>query len=74
MGFLKWIENEGGAKGVARMINTESPTVCAWLTGIATPRASLMVKLVKLGRGAFSFEDIITETATLKAKRKRKKK
>lgn len=72
MKFLKWIEKQGGAHAVARMINTESPTVKRWLNGLTTPRAVVMVDLVKLGRGAFSFEDIILDTKFQKTKRKKK--
>lgn len=73
MRFLKWIEAQGGPHAVARMIETESPTVKLWMNGKTTPRAIIMVKLVKLGRGAFDFEDIIRETKFKKPKTRKKK-
>lgn len=62
MKFKKWIEAQGGPRVVAQKLGVESPTVNHWLKSHCTPKATVMVKLVKLGRGAFTFEDIILET------------
>lgn len=60
--FFNWIESQGGAKAVGRMLNTESPTVNSWLKKKARPRDETKQKLVVLGRGAFDLNDIINET------------
>jgi hypothetical protein len=62
MKFKKWIKDQGGPRAIARLLETESPTVYAWLSGAATPNALTMQKLVKLGRGAFDYDDIINDT------------
>ena len=66
MKFFKWIESQGGPKEVARLLGTESPTVKAWINGRASPRPQLMIKLVKLGKGAFDYKDIVLETTRVK--------
>jgi hypothetical protein len=62
MRFNKWIKKQGGPRAVAQLLGTESPTVRAWMRKSATPRAVVMQQLVKMGKGAFSYEDIISET------------
>jgi hypothetical protein len=62
MKFKKWVAAQGGARAVARLLGTESPTVYAWLSGQSTPKALTMQQLVKLGKGAFDYDDIISET------------
>ena len=63
--FMKWLHAEG-VKNVARLLGTESPTVKAWLYKGCCPRSDTMVKLVELGKGAFTLEDIVKECATSK--------
>lgn len=60
--FFSWIEEQGGAKAVARMLDTESPTVNSWLRKKARPRDETKQILVRLGKGAFDLNDIINET------------
>lgn len=62
MKFKKWVQAQGGARAVARLLGTESPTVYAWLQGHATPKALTMQQLIRLGKGAFTYDDIINET------------
>ena len=62
MKFKKWIELQGGPKALARKLGTESPTVYAWLRGAASPKALTMQKIVKMSRGALSYDDIIDAT------------
>lgn len=70
MKFRNWIKTQGGPVPVARSLGTESPTVYAWLSGVSTPSAVTMQRLVKMGKGAFDYGDIINETC--KAKRQRR--
>lgn len=60
--FQIWIEREGGPRVVARLLGTESPTVRSWLAGISSPKALTMQKIVRLAKGAVSYDDIINET------------
>lgn len=62
MKFKKWIEAQGGPRVLALKLGVESPTVNHWLKSRATPKALVMLKLMKLGKGAFTFEDMIQET------------
>lgn len=62
MKFKKWIQDQGGPRAVGRLLGVESPTIYAWMRGGSTPKALVMQKLVELGRGAFSYDDIINET------------
>ena len=52
----------GGPRRVAKMIDSESPRIRAWLRREAAPKAVIMQELVKLGNGAFDYDDIINET------------
>jgi hypothetical protein len=62
MKFKRWVASQGGATQVAALLGLETPTVNHWLWGNSTPRPRVMQKLVKLGKGAFSYDDIINET------------
>ncbi len=68
MRFTNWIKAQGGSTCVAAKLGVEAPTVNHWIWGNATPKALVMQKLVKMGRGAFDYDDIINET-----KKKRRK-
>lgn len=68
MRFFSWIDRVGGPRAVARLLNTESPTVRAWMRGDATPKALIMQQLVAFGEGAFDYEDIINETKSAQKK------
>jgi hypothetical protein len=57
--FRKWIDDEGGPKVVASNLRLNYRTVYFWLEGINSPTARLMVDLVKAGKGAFTYQDII---------------
>ena len=59
--FKGWIDNYGQSKLAIKLKVTRGATN-AWSLGIATPNAQLMPKLVALGRGAFTYEDIIKDT------------
>lgn len=69
MKFKKWVNSQGGATAVAARLGLSSMAVTQWLSGKSTPKAVLMQKLVKMGRGAFDFNDIIGETKRGKIKR-----
>lgn len=62
MKFKKWVEDQGGATQIAAKLGLETPVVNHWLWGNSTPRALTMQKLVRLGKGAFDYDDIINET------------
>ncbi len=62
MKFKKWVLAQGGPKAVGRLLNVNQFTVYAWFRQQTTPRAKLMQKLVKLGKGKFTYADIIIET------------
>lgn len=70
MKFSKWLRQKGPKK-VAKMLETESPIVYAWLRGDSTPKALTMQKLIEFGKGAFSYDDIINDTKKLKLKTKK---
>lgn len=62
MKFKKWVEDQGGPTQVAAKLGIEAMTVHHWLCGRTTPKAVTMQKLVRMGRGAFDFNDLIDET------------
>lgn len=62
MKFKTWVINQGGPKAVGRLLKVNQFTVHAWFRRGVTPRPRAMKRLIVLGKGAFSFEDIITET------------
>lgn len=62
MKFKKWIRAQGGSKVLARRLGFESPTINHWINGTSTPKALVMQKLVRMGKGAFNYDDIINET------------
>lgn len=68
MKFRKWLKQKGPRK-VAKMLDTESPTVNAWLRGDSSPKALTMQKLVELGKGQFSYDDIINDTKKSKTEK-----
>lgn len=67
MKLRKWIESQGGARKVAQILGTESPTIYAWLRGDSTPKVLVMQKIVKLANGALTYDDIINETKNPRA-------
>lgn len=71
MKFSKWIEKNGGPHGVAAMIGTESPTVKAWLAGKCSPKHETVERLLALGGGYFSYEDILKVTRRDKTPKKK---
>jgi hypothetical protein len=62
MKFKKWVEDQGGPTQVAAKLGIESMTVNHWLCGRTSPKVLVMQRLVKIGRGAFDYDDIINET------------
>lgn len=62
MKFRKWIETQGGPIKVGRLVGLNKYTIYAWLYRGISPTAKNMIKLVKLGKGAFDYEDIVLET------------
>jgi hypothetical protein len=67
MKFRKWVEAQGGTTKLGAALGVVSQTVEHWLNGTSTPKALMMQRLVKLGRGAFSYDDIINETKKSRA-------
>ena len=68
--FKVWIEKQGGAHKVARLIDVTDSAVFQWLRGDSTPRLAKIVKLVELGRGAFTASDILNVAPISKNKLK----
>lgn len=66
MKFLKWIEAQGGSTSVGALLGVDAATVNHWVWGNCSPRPLTMKKLVKLGKGAFDYEDIIQATTRKK--------
>lgn len=62
MKFQKWIKDQGGPREVARLLGTSAPTIHHWVKRKNSPKAVVMQELVKLGDGAFSWEDIVNDT------------
>jgi DNA-binding transcriptional regulator YdaS (Cro superfamily) len=62
MKFKNWVKAQGGATKLAARLGIETPTVNHWLWGNCSPRPKMMQRLVKLGKGAFSYDDLINET------------
>lgn len=62
MKFKQWIENQGGAAKVAARLGLNRVTVETWMQGKNSPTALRMRQIVKLARGAVSYEDIVLET------------
>lgn len=60
--FRDWITSQGGVVAVAHSLKIGRHTVYAWLDGRASPKALMMQKIVRLSKGAVSYDDIINET------------
>ena len=56
--FKEWIE-EQGVEELTRKLNVEKNTINYWRAGFSIPRPWQMQKIVKLSRGAVSYQDII---------------
>jgi len=61
MKFTKWVLSKG-INTVAKRLEVRPNTVQFWLYGYRTPRKMKIKKLLTMGKGSFSFEDIIKET------------
>ncbi len=62
MKFRRWVDAQGGPKGVGEKLGISANRVRMWLRRESSPQAILMQKLVKSGRGKFSYDDLINET------------
>lgn len=62
MKFKKWVKAQGGPRKVAQKLGIATPVVNHWLWGNATPKVLMLQKLVKIGKGAFDYDDVINET------------
>jgi len=69
MKFREWIDTQGGPPAVAKLLGVDVYRVRTWVRSEATPKALLMQKIVKIAKGAVSYDDIITGT-TRNRKRK----
>lgn len=69
MKFLKWIELQGGPNGVAKLLGITNACVRAWMRGQTSPKVVVLQRLVKLSKGALTYDDVINAT---KYKRKKK--
>ncbi len=56
--FREWVLTETTER-VAKNLNKHPRAIYYWLTSRASPTAKYLEKLVKLGKGAFSYQDII---------------
>lgn len=63
MKFINWIDAQGGPTPLAAKLGIDSMTVRHWILGNATPKALVMQRLVKMGKGAFGYDDIINVTS-----------
>ena len=62
MKFRNWVESQGGAKAVGKLLGISRPRVNHWLYRNNAPKLVILQKLVKLGKGAFDYDDVIKET------------
>lgn len=69
--FKDWVHAQGGATQLAAKLRLESMTVRHWIDGRYSPRPILMQKLVQMGKGAFSYDDLINESTKLKREKSR---
>lgn len=69
MKFSKWVETKGGAEGLATLLGIKAPRIRAWLRGQTTPQALLLQRIVKLSRGALTYDDVINETKKKRVKK-----
>lgn len=56
--FRVWIEAHTAPR-IAKVLKLNASTVYYWMSGARAPSPKLMQKLVKMGKGAFSYNDII---------------
>lgn len=66
MKFRKWVKAQGGPKGLGLAMGISQFTIYKWFQRGSTPEAQLMIELVKRGRGAFDYKDIVFETKNSK--------
>lgn len=69
--FYLWIVTQGGSGALSKKLDVTRHTINAWLRQESTPDTELAVRLVKMGRGKFTHDDIIKDTydADVRAKK-----
>lgn len=66
MKFKKWVDAQGGARVVSRLLGVHQDTIYKWIREGHMPRVSHLLKLVNLSQGAFTIEDIVRELGRAK--------
>jgi len=61
MRFTNWVHARD-LNALAKTLGVRPSTVKFWLYGYRTPRKNRIKKLLTMGKGSFSFEDILKET------------
>jgi hypothetical protein len=61
MKFRKWLIAFGTPTELGAKLKVTEATVRGWIKGNALPRGITMQHLVKMGKGAFDYKDIVTE-------------
>lgn len=66
MKFKRWVDAQGGARVVSRLLGVHQDTIYKWIREGHMPRIDHLLKLVNLGKGAFTIEDIVKELGAVK--------
>lgn len=63
MKFKDWVFNtQGGVVPLAYKLGIDPMTIKQWFRRKSHPKIFTMQRLVKMGKGKFSYEDVIRET------------
>jgi transcriptional regulator with XRE-family HTH domain len=60
--FQKWLADFGGAEVLASRLGVTCHVVNRWRRGEGWPRIAIILKIVKLSRGALTTDDVIKYT------------
>jgi DNA-binding phage protein len=62
MKLQTWIEENGGVVVIAQKLNVKQRTIYYWIHRKVHPRVEMILKIVKLSRGALTIEDVVRST------------
>ncbi len=61
-----FVKKNGGTAGVSKMLRVQRSAIYAWLDKTVLPRPVVMQRIVKLSKGAVSYDALISDYARRK--------
>lgn len=69
--FAKWVHEQGGYSVVCKLLGVSRAALHLWFAQQTGPKLVTAQYIVKLAKGAVTYDDIINETKGTPAERKR---